>query len=115
MKRSIASLTLLLGLPLLQGAQGDGCAAGSRSPAPDVTGWWDITYDDAIGVEVKIGGAVYDETLGPQGGTFTINHQGTPITFDLDCSRPEVLCPARPGRPRSTSTSATSSASTRWS
>jgi hypothetical protein len=93
MKR-IASLTILLALPLLQGAQGDGCAAGSRSPAPDVTGWWDITYDDAIGVEVTIGGVVYEETLGAQGGVFTINHNGTPITFDLDCARPEVLCPS---------------------
>jgi len=93
MKR-IVYLPLLLGLPLLQGAQGDGCAAGSTSPAPDVTGWWDITYDDAIGVEVKLGGAVYDATLGPQGGAFTINYQGKPITFDLDCSRPEVLCPS---------------------
>jgi hypothetical protein len=93
MKR-IAALPLLLGLPLLQGAQGDGCAAGSRSPAPDVTGWWDISYDDTIGVEVKVGGAVYTAELGAQGGAFTINHQGTPITFDLDCARPDVQCPS---------------------
>jgi hypothetical protein len=93
MKR-IVSLPLLLVLPLLQGAKGDGCAAGSTSPAPDVTGWWDIAYDDTIGVQVKIGGAVYDTQLGAGGGSFTINHQGTPITFDLDCARPEVLCPS---------------------
>ncbi len=93
MKR-IAYLPLLLGLPLLQGAQGDGCAAGSTSAAPDVTGWWDIAYDDTIGVEVKIGGAVYDAQLPAGGGSFTITHQGTPITFNLDCARPEVLCPS---------------------
>ena len=62
MKRS--PLLFLCVLPLLQGAQGDGCAAGSTSAAPDVTGAWDITYDDVIGVRVTIDGAVYDAELG---------------------------------------------------
>lgn len=81
-------------LPGLMGARGDGCAAGSTSPAPDVTGDWRITYDDTIGVEVTIGGAVYTAELGAQGGSFTITHQGTPLTFALDCARPDVLCPS---------------------
>lgn len=75
------------------GAQGDGCAANSKSPAPDVRGTWSIAYDNQIGVEVKIGGAVYTAELGAQGGSFTINHQGQPYTFDLDCARPDVVCP----------------------
>jgi hypothetical protein len=83
-----------LGLTLLMGAQGDGCAANSQSPAPDVTGAWDVTYDDTIGVEITIGGAVYDAELGAQGGTVTIDHEGHPITFDLDCARPDILCPS---------------------
>ncbi len=88
-------LALLVGsLPLVMGAQGDGCAAGSTSPAPDVRGTWDIAYDDTIGIEVKIGGAVYHAELGAGGGQFTIDHQGTPYTFDLDCSRPEIVCPS---------------------
>jgi hypothetical protein len=77
------------------GAQGDGCAAGSKSPAPDVRGTWAINYDNMIGVEAKIGGAVYNAELGANGGAFTINHQGKPYTFDLDCSRPEVGCPSK--------------------
>jgi hypothetical protein len=76
------------------GAQGDGCAAGSDSPAPDVRGSWNIAYDDSIGVEVKIGGATYNAELGAQGGTVTINHQGKPYSFTLDCSRPDVVCPS---------------------
>jgi hypothetical protein len=90
----------LLGLPFAMGAQGDGCAAGSKSPAPDVRGTWDVTYDDTIGVEVKIGGAVYTAELGAAGGAVTINHQGKPYTFDLDCSRPDIVCPSEawPGR-----------------
>lgn len=85
---------LLVTAPLALGAKGDGCAAASRSDAPDVSGDWAIAYAESIGVEVVIGGAVYTSQVGPQGGTITIDHQGQPITFDLDCSRPEVVCPA---------------------
>ena len=81
-------------LPALMGAQGDGCAAGSTSPAPDVRGNWGIEYDDRIGVEIKLGGAVYHEELGAGGGTITINHAGKPYSFALDCARPDVICPS---------------------
>jgi hypothetical protein len=91
-KLSAAVFAILL--PGLMGARGDGCAAGSRSPAPDVTGDWRIDYDDRIGVEVTIGGAVYTAELGAAGGSFTIDHQGQPLTFGLDCTRPDVLCPS---------------------
>lgn len=88
------SSLLLLALPFLGGARGDGCAANSRSPAPDVTGWWDVTYDDTIGVEVTIGGQVYTRELGAAGGLIEITHNGQPLSFDLDCDRPDVLCPS---------------------
>ena len=88
------SAILVLALPLLGGAKGDGCAANSKSPAPDVNGWWDVTYDDTIGVEVKIGAAVYTRELGAQGGVIDITHEGRPFRFNLDCGRPEVLCPS---------------------
>ena len=39
MRTNLLPSLLLLSLPLLGGARGDGCAANSRSPAPDVTGW----------------------------------------------------------------------------
>jgi hypothetical protein len=91
----LARLAFLLpGLPFMMGAQGDGCAAGSQSPAPSVAGTWGITYDDTIGVEVKIGGAVYNAELGAAGGSFTINHQGKPYTFNLDCARADIVCPS---------------------
>jgi len=98
--KSLLLLPVTAALPLMMGAQGDGCAAGSSSPAPDVRGTWSIAYDDTIGVEVKIGGAVYDAELGAAGGQVTINHQGKPYTFALDCSRPEIVCPSEawPGR-----------------
>ncbi|HEY3806155.1 MAG TPA: hypothetical protein VGL61_26310 [Kofleriaceae bacterium] len=81
---------------MLMGAAGDGCAADSTSPAPDVAGTWGVTYDDMIDVEATIGGAVYDSQVGAAGGAFTITgSNGTPYTFDLDCSRPDVVCPSK--------------------
>lgn len=88
----LALLTLPT-LPLVMGAQGDGCAVESTTPAPDVAGTWSIAYDNTIGVEVTIGGATYNAELGAGGGAFTINYDGAPYTFDLDCSRPDVVCP----------------------
>jgi hypothetical protein len=94
LKRNLLlALLTLPTLPLTMGAAGDGCSANSKSPAPDVRGTWNIAYDNMIGVEVKIGGATYSQQLGAQGGVFTINHQGTPYTFNLDCARTDVVCP----------------------
>lgn len=83
-----------LALPFTMGARGDGCAANSRSPAPDVTGEWAISYDDVIDVEVAIGGAVYQEQLSAAGGVIEIEHDGRPLAFELDCGRPEIVCPS---------------------
>ena len=85
---------LVLSLPLTLGARGDGCAAYSRSPAPDLEGSWAIEYDDQIDVSIELGGVVYEETLGAAGGVIEITHDGRPLTFDLDCARPEILCPS---------------------
>jgi hypothetical protein len=87
-------LLLLATLPFTMAARGDGCAANSRSPAPDITGSWDIAYDDRISVEVAIGGAVYETDLPAGGGVVEIVHDGRPFSFDLDCSRPEIVCPS---------------------
>ena len=81
-------------LPLVMGAAGDGCAANSTTVAPDVRGTWAITYDNTLGIEVKLGGAYYHAELGANGGAFTINHTGQPYTFNLDCARADVVCPS---------------------
>ena len=94
MLKTLRLALLVPALPLVMGAQGDGCAAQSTSPAPDVRGTWGISYDDTIGIEVKIGGAVYHSELGAGGGSFTIDHQGKPYTFNLDCARADVVCPS---------------------
>jgi hypothetical protein len=88
------ALLTLPALPFVMGAQGDGCAAGSTSAAPDVRGTWAIDYDDTIDVEVKIGGTAYSRQLPSGGGSFTITHQGKSYPFNLDCRRPDVVCPS---------------------
>lgn len=74
-----------------------GCAASSlfsQSEAPDMDGAWAVTYEDDLEVEITIGGAVYTEYLGAQGGAIDIEHDGQPLTFDLDCAAEAVVCPS---------------------
>jgi hypothetical protein len=96
--RSPLRLSLLVGLtlvaPALLGARGDGCAAASTSAAPDLTGTWAITYDDTLDVEITIGGAVTKQTVPAAGAVVTVDYQGTSLSFNLDCSRPEIVCPS---------------------
>jgi hypothetical protein len=94
--------------PFLMAAKNQGCALGGvggggagdvapgydSSGTPDVRGEWALAWQDDLEVEITIGGASYTETLGPQGGLVTINHNGQPFTFDLDCSREVVVCPS---------------------
>ena len=93
-KHRFTILLAALSLPFALGAKGDGCSANSRSDAPNVEGTWAIEYDDTLDVTIKIGAAVYTEQLGPQGGVINLTHDGHPLSFDLDCTRPEILCPS---------------------
>ena len=45
-------------------------------------------------VDVKVGGSTYHQSLSPSGGTFSFMHQGAAFSFNIDCSRPEVVCPS---------------------
>jgi len=90
----LKTLAVLGLVPFAFAAKGDGCASSSSSDAPDVSGDWDVAYDDSLDVEIKIGGQVYNEQLGSAGGVINITHEGQPLSFDLDCERPEVVCPS---------------------
>lgn len=96
--RRFAVAVAAIAMPVIMGAKERGCAgdgaAFSKDPAPDMAGNWSVTYDDMLDIEITLGGAVYNEQIGAQGGTVTIDHNGQPITFDLDCSKPEVVCPS---------------------
>jgi hypothetical protein len=84
----------ILALPLMMGAKGQGCAVSSTDPAPDVAGTWGVSYADTMEIDVTIGGAVYSKSLPSGGGLFSITHNGQPFMFNVDCSRPDVICPS---------------------
>ena len=87
--------------PLLGGAEGDCGPAFARDPAPDMSGAWNISYDDEFTVKVTLGAGAarreYTRTVSATGGTFQVplTPDGSEmLTFDLDCTRPEVVCPS---------------------
>lgn len=90
-------LALAATLPMNMGAQG-GCGGSSpivsTTATPDIAGRWAITYEPTLEVDVRIGGAVQHKSLPAAGGTFSITQEGKPITFKIDCARPEVVCPS---------------------
>jgi hypothetical protein len=116
MKRRTLLVALVALSPFIMAAKNKGCApadggdgsgggdttttttttttGGNTRGTPDVRGEWTLTWEDDLEVEITIGGTSYSETLGPQGGMVTIDHDGVPFTFDLDCSREVVVCPS---------------------
>lgn len=92
--RTCVALAFLGTAPFTLGAKG-GCGTfGSTAPAPVVSGTWAIEYDPLMDVEVRIGGAVYHNEISARGGTFSVVHGGTTYPFNVDCARPEVVCPS---------------------
>lgn len=98
--RRLTNTLMLLsvcGLPFLMGAEGGGGCGGtfnSTKQAPNVSGNWGITYGATMDVDVKVGGSTYSQSMTSSGGTFTFMHQGTAFSFNVDCARPEVVCPS---------------------
>lgn len=83
-------------LPFVMGTKEGGCGGSfsSTSPAPDVGGRWSIAYANTMNVKITLGGSVYTQQLSPVGGALVITHQGKPYSFNVDCARPEVVCPS---------------------
>ena len=88
------ALAALAFLPLTFGFTNCGGALFSEDEAPDMTGTWDITYADDLSVEIELGGALYTAELGAQGGTIEIEHEGEPLSFELDCASEDIVCPS---------------------
>ncbi len=57
-------------------------------------GAWTVDYADDIEIEITVGGEIFQETVGAEGGEVTIAYKGAELSFDIDCGRPEVLCPS---------------------
>jgi hypothetical protein len=66
----------------------------SDTAVPSVDGLWNVAYDDALSVEASLGGATYTAETGVDGGVITLDHEGVPYTFDLDCANEDIVCPS---------------------
>jgi hypothetical protein len=87
---------LLLGCCLALAGTLAGCEKGlAGALRPDFSGVWDVTYDDSLDVEVQLGAdQVVRETLGEQGGQLSFSDASVSTELALDCTRPELVCPA---------------------
>lgn len=99
---SAALILCMVGVaPFLGGAEGGCGPAFSRDPAPDMSGQWNVAYANDLSVRITIGAGAarrtYDRTLDAGGGTFDVplTPDGNEmVTFDLNCSDPNVVCPS---------------------
>ena len=93
--RNITSLLLSSAfVPFLFGFGSCGGVLTSATPTPDMNGTWAVEYGDSLEVEITIGGALYTSELGLQGGTIDIEHDGQPLSFDLNCEDEDIICPS---------------------
>lgn len=73
------------------------CGGVGDPAVRDVTGNYDLAYDDQLRLQLNVGGAIREVTVNGYGNVAdfgTVN--GEPVTLDLTefCARPEVLCPS---------------------
>ena len=75
-------------------SSGAGCAKTyAAAPRPDLSGVWDVAYDDYLDAELRIGERVQRIRLGRDGGRLVASDGSLPIELEIDCSREELVCP----------------------
>ncbi|HEX5655706.1 MAG TPA: hypothetical protein VFX59_00860 [Polyangiales bacterium] len=76
-------------------ALGSGCDKTAASGlSPDFAGEWDVTYDDSMRVELRMDGQVQRAELDEPGGQLVLGDAGAGLEIDIDCTRPELICPS---------------------
>ncbi len=94
-KQSMSRHVLLVLSSLLWVALGSGCGkTAASSLGPDFAGEWDVTYDDSMSFELRLGGQVQRSELDEAGGLFALRDAGMGLELDVDCTRPELVCPS---------------------
>jgi hypothetical protein len=88
---------MLLAVVLVTGCLPRGSGGDGGVDPRDVRGNYALTYDNALLLQLNIGGAVREVTTNGYGGIADFGtYQGQPVQLDLAqfCARPEVLCPS---------------------
>ncbi|MFO0600814.1 MAG: hypothetical protein U0228_36225 [Myxococcaceae bacterium] len=89
----------LIGVGVVAAAIVGSCGGGSSSTPEerDVSGNYDITYDNQLKLKLNVGGAVREVTATGYGNVVDFGViNGNPTTLDLTafCAKPEVKCPS---------------------
>jgi len=70
------------------------CGLGrAQTPRPDLAGNWYLAYEDVIDVEVQLRGQSRRARVARSGGKVSLHDASGSIELNIDCGRPEVLCP----------------------
>jgi hypothetical protein len=91
MKRSWISALSLCFLLLAVGCDK---ARSSAPPAPNFAGTWDVTFDDGVDVELRIGEQVLRGRVEGSAGSIEFRDAGRELVLQLDCSAPDLVCPS---------------------
>jgi hypothetical protein len=71
-----------------------GCNKGHAADVrPDLSGMWDVTYDDYLDVEVRVGESSRRARLAREGGEVSLADAGALSRLEIDCARAELICP----------------------
>jgi hypothetical protein len=93
MKTSLLT-ALLMGLLVaalnMTGVLGRSRALGVR---PAVAGTWDAVFDDTIDVTADVEGEDHQARTGAGGGRVAFHDAGSFVQLEVDCARPELVCP----------------------
>jgi hypothetical protein len=54
---------------------------------------WDVTYDDVMDVEIRNGEHVQHTRVPALGGRPALDDAGALANLEIDCARPELVCP----------------------
>ncbi len=93
MKTSLLTLLLMGSLLLalnMTGLWGRSRALGVR---PDVAGTWDAVFDDTIDVKAQVAGEDYQARTHASGGRVAFHDGASLVQLEVDCARPELVCP----------------------
>jgi hypothetical protein len=72
-----------------------GCGKGiAGGLTPDFAGVWDVTYDDSVQVEFALGEQRISARVDELGGQVSVRDAGLALDLELDCTRPELVCPS---------------------
>lgn len=85
----MSAYRMAIAVLVLLGACGRGRAV---DVAAVIDGTWDVTYDDALDVSVRLGDRRVAGRVGEQGGRVAAVDGG--IDLAIDCARAELVCPA---------------------